>query len=210
MSDSAALVQTTGNYGLQPETVDVYVINRDALDTATSATIQPGEVVCFTNLNRARITEDGLTPTIGGQDANIFGTVTKGYTSTAPMHQLWGVALEKILPSTSQGTASSNGLVYGGRVRVRGIVQAYVHMSDNTSTGWLAGWGAIADDRQQSGSKAAYLDAASTSHANLTRKVLALTLEANSTSQSSIGGLTWVYFDGINGLGGINNGPMNV
>lgn len=186
--------------GWNPDTVDVFVWNRNDLDqTDTSTTILRGDVVTFCLYDSALISGDGdtITPYNANKYGGLFANVTKSSTSTNLRHGFFGVALEDFKASTSTGTH------VGGKVRVRGVVQAKTRSS--TSTVWTAGYAAVIDIT--GGTSTGYLNVP-TSHASstTTAKVIALTLEAATGAAAAFTGATqWVLFDGINGFGGSNN-----
>lgn len=192
-------IQTGGNLGLPIENVDVFVWNRNPAPSATSSVILPGEVVPLCIADFADIqTGYGLTAAIGhSRYANIFGNVTKDYAAGARKYAICGVALERIECSTS--TTGHR----GGRIRLRGVVQA--HCRTGTSTAWSPGYAGVIDDTNKG-----FLDFATSLSSDATSattaKIIALALEAGTsalfvTTPASTT-LKWVMFDGLNGFGG--------
>lgn len=172
--------------GLDPSNVDVVVFNR------SGAALAKGDVVVFALLLSAVITNDGLTiSTDPGSSASVFASVTKFNSNTLRPQELSGVVLE------------------GGpdlakvKVRVRGVVKAYVYnrANDAVAPGAHLTLGFSAD------SKGGYYEGGNTSTTAVatadSAKIHGFTLESVSGTTST-GALTKVMIDGINGFGGLN------
>lgn len=172
--------------GLDPANVDVTVVNR------LGSALVPGDVVVFCTAVTSPISGDGVTVvTQPGEVGSVFASVAKYQAFAERPIAISAVVLE--------GGADQARV----RVRVRGIVKAYVYNSANATVGpgehLTLGFLAA--------SKQGYYEAGNTSttatSAGDSCKIHGYTLESVSGTTSD-GTLTKVLIDGLNGFGGLN------
>lgn len=175
--------------GVFPADVDVNVVNR----STASTTLVAGDVVSFCITQRANISVGSL-DTISyhpGTRGSIFANVSKAIAAQDRDTGLAGVMLE---------TVPYRGI---GKCRVRGIALANVASGTSASIpiGATVTFPMFANAATLSG----YFEAAnSQASAGVIAKVFGFTCASIADAATSTGAQIPVCFDGINGMGGLN------
>lgn len=166
----------------------------EAVVYARGGNLSTGYLYPFALQQAAAITADGVTlSTVPGDPGFPYRNVVGGVGSTAADFRAgrFCIALQNV-NDTEQG-----------RVKIRGLVQAKVADSGNSSINFGKEMVGISrNSAVVNAPVASILDAkTATGTTGTYRKVLAVALEAYSTAPTSEGTTIWVDFDGWNGMG---------
>lgn len=197
--------QSLSGIGYEIANVDVTAVLRGT----TSTGCRTGDVVLFCLTDVSLI---GSTSTAApGTTLSTLANVTMDYTSTAVPYGIAAVALQDIPWAASSTAAADTNPLPVGKFRVQGYCQAKVqHSTGNTA--WVRGAPLVVSYATTGGFKKNYLDAvgqgsaSSTTSARFVGIALQSSAQAIASGNTSVGALTWVVFDGINGFGSRGNG----